>query len=284
MQAPRGMEGVQQFALQQAMTAPQQEQARQDQIAAQEAERQARFEQQMLLEGGRREDRAAQRALTESLGLGNLQARQEANRIAAGTLGVKEEAAKEKRDAAQAAKDKEMQQMQQTINTIDQMIGVRDPVTGELVKGSSAHPGFAGYVGATWLPGMHMVEGSDPASYKTMHEQVTSTARLEGIRMLKGTGAVSNAEGAAAAQAIQRMSKAASEKEYIKAAREYRDILQRGLDRTQKGIRVDDSGREQLGGAPAPAPAGGAATVVRRVRLKDGRTGVEWSDGRRTVE
>jgi hypothetical protein len=30
--------------------------------------------------------------------------------------------------------------------------------------------------------------------------------------------------------------------------------------------------------------AGGAATVVRRVRLKDGRTGVEWSDGRRTVE
>jgi hypothetical protein len=43
MQAPRGMEGVQQFALQQAMTAPQREQARQEQIAAQEQARQERL-------------------------------------------------------------------------------------------------------------------------------------------------------------------------------------------------------------------------------------------------
>ena len=53
------------------------------------------------------------------------------------------------------------------------------------------------------------------------------------------------------------MDKSQSEKEYVKAALEYRDIMQKAIDRRSRGVVVDPvSGKERPASA-ASAPAAG---------------------------
>jgi|PlaIllAssembly_1097288.scaffolds.fasta_scaffold82381_2 hypothetical protein len=148
----------------------------------------------------------------------------------------------------------------QGIAAIDQMIGQRD-ANGNLLPGSQPHGGFSNYVGATLVPGLRYVPGTDTAGYQALHEQIKGSARTEGVQLLKGTGSVSNAEGAAAATAITRMDKSQSEKEYVKAALEYRTIMQKAIDRRSRGVVVDPvSGKERPASAvSAPAAAGNSS-------------------------
>jgi hypothetical protein len=149
-------------------------------------------------------------------------------------------AAQEKVDtkklAADEAKQGGIDLAQQQLYDIDKMIGTFDPNTGERL--TAPHGGFGGYVGATLLPFKRMIEGTDEATYETIHNRVKSQARGEGIKMLKGTGSVSNAEGAAMADAITSINKAQNEKEYTDAMRSYRQLIQRGMERAQKGITI----------------------------------------------
>ena len=59
--------------------------------------------------------------------------------------------------------------------------------------------------------------------------------------MLKGGGSITNIEGEKGTAAINRMSIAQSEKEYIDAAREVQGILRKGMDRARKRAGASSS-------------------------------------------
>jgi len=113
------------------------------------------------------------------------------------------------------------------LQIIDQMVGSEDGRT-------KAHPGFQSYVGATMFPGARFVEGSDTANFEQLLNQSKGGAFLEAFNSLKGGGQITEVEGKKATDAITRMNKAQSEREFIKAAREYQGIIKLGVQRAQK--------------------------------------------------
>ena len=157
--------------------------------------------------------------------------------------------------AAMQALPKVIARAEETIRGIDQLIGKRDSVTGKLIEGSKPHPGFTGAVGATWLPGARFVSGTNAASFMSRHDQVKGKSFLEAFESLKGGGAITQIEGEKATDAINRMSIATSEDEYIRAALDLQDVVRAGVARAQARA-AQASG----GGAPAPAAGGGVDT------------------------
>jgi hypothetical protein len=112
------------------------------------------------------------------------------------------------------------------LQIIDQMVGSEDGKT-------KAHPGFESYVGATMTPGMRFVEGSETANFEKLLDQSKGGAFLEAFNSLKGGGQITEVEGKKATDAITRMNKAQSEKEFVKAAREYQGIIKKGVERAK---------------------------------------------------
>jgi hypothetical protein len=112
------------------------------------------------------------------------------------------------------------------INAIDQMIGQRDN-KGSLIEGQKLHPGFENAVGFG-LP-MQMVPGTEAANFKTLFDQVKGSAFLEAFEVLKGGGAISVAEGEKATAARNRMNLAQTEPEFVKAALEFKSVMQKGI-------------------------------------------------------
>lgn len=139
---------------------------------------------------------------------------------------------------------------QDAVSLIDQMVGkqeVRDAKTGKVVQSAGvAHPGFENAVGTTWKPGFRFIPGTDAADFQSLFEQVKGSAFLEAFNTLKGAGAISEKEGEKATAARTRMSTAQSETEFVKAAREYQDVIRKGVEVMQKKA------------GSAPAAAGGA--------------------------
>lgn len=137
----------------------------------------------------------------------------------------------------------------QAIELIDQMIGDQGKELKPGQKPKPAHPGFSSYVGATLTPGVRFVEGSDTAGYEAMQKQLMGGAFLQAFESLKGGGQITQIEGEKATNAITRMSKAQSEAEYVKAAREFQDVIRKGVERAQ-------SGASRYSGPDRRAPSG----------------------------
>lgn len=160
--------------------------------------------------------------------------------------------------AAQAALPTAIETANEGIRLIDEMVGKREikDASGKVIqKGTKPHPGFSSYVGATLVPGMRFVEGSDTASFDVRQKQIEGRAFLEAFNALKGGGSITEKEGEKGTAAIMRMNKASSEKEYVAAARELQDILGKGVERA----------RAKAGGAtavPSAAPTAPAASGV----------------------
>jgi hypothetical protein len=157
--------------------------------------------------------------------------------------------------AAAQALPKVINRAEENIRLIDELIGVRDSKTGKLIQGSKPHPGFKGSVGATWLPGARFIPGTDAASFMSRHDQIKGASFLEAFESLKGGGAITEKEGSKATDAMNRMSIATSEGEYIRAAMDLQDVIRKGVANAQ--ARAARSG----GGAVA-APATGGATFL----------------------
>jgi hypothetical protein len=154
--------------------------------------------------------------------------------------------------AAVQALPKVITRAEETIRTIDQLIGKRDTKTGKLLKGEKTHPGFTGAVGATWLPGLRFVDGTDEASFMSRFDQIKGASFLEAFESLKGGGAITKDEGNKATDAINRMSIASDEKEFIRAAMDLQDVVRKGVANAQaKAARAGSRN------APAPAAGGG---------------------------
>lgn len=124
-------------------------------------------------------------------------------------------------------------------------------------KKAPPHPGFESAVGASLakaLPEWAVpYEGTDRAGFVERFKQVKSGAFMDAYNTLRGGGAITDKEGEKGTAALNRMSLATNEKEFIQAANEFRSIVQRGVQRA----------REQAGqSGAAPRPQTSGFTVV----------------------
>jgi hypothetical protein len=146
--------------------------------------------------------------------------------------------ATEDRASAVRALPATISQAKDALNLINRMVGTPD---GK----SKPHKGFEGAVGAGM--GMRFIPGTSARDFQAMHEQITGGAFMQAFETLKGGGQITEKEGEKATAAITRMSLATSEKEYMVAAREFQEVIRRGIQNAEKELRAGPGG----GGAPA---------------------------------
>ena len=131
----------------------------------------------------------------------------------------------------------------QTLAEVDTLIGKRDK-DGKLLPGEKPHPGFENAVGATFLPGARFVPGTDAANFQARFDQIKGGAFLQAFETLKGGGSITNIEGEKGTAALNRMSLAQSEKEFVQASREFQDIVRTGVARAKKIASESSAGGE----------------------------------------
>jgi type II secretory pathway pseudopilin PulG len=177
----------------------------------------------------------------------NLEIRREDQRRAADPA-FQQKLAQAKATGAAIAKDNALAQQvlpkvldtaESTLNLIDNLVG-KAPVldkNGKVVTpGTKPHPGFESAVGATWTPGARFVPGTDASDFQSRFDQIKGGAFLQAFETLKGGGSITNVEGEKGTAALNRMSLAQSEKEFTQAAREFQDIVRKGVERAKKRV------------------------------------------------
>lgn len=123
-----------------------------------------------------------------------------------------------------------------TLNVIDQMIGDARLEKGRLVVpkgGRRPHPGFEGVVGMG-VPGVRFIPGTAAAGFDALFGQAEGGAFLKAFDDLRGGGSITVTEGEKATSALTRMKRSQSEAEFVKAAREFADVLRVGIERADK--------------------------------------------------
>lgn len=126
-----------------------------------------------------------------------------------------------------------------TLSLIDSLVG-KAPVVdknGRVIKsGTKPHPGFETAVGASVLPGARFVPGTDASDFQSRFDQIKGGAFLTAFETLKGGGSITNIEGEKGTAALNRMNLAQSEKEFTSAAREFQDIVRKGVERAKTRV------------------------------------------------
>jgi hypothetical protein len=123
-----------------------------------------------------------------------------------------------------------------TLNALDQMIGDARIERDRIVipkGGRRPHGGFEGVVGAG-IPGVRFIQGTQAAGFDALLEQVQGGAFLKAFNDLRGGGAITQPEGEKATIALTRVNRAQSEIEFVKAAREFVEILRNGIKNADK--------------------------------------------------
>jgi hypothetical protein len=113
-----------------------------------------------------------------------------------------------------------------SLSLVDEMIGSRD---GNIKQ----HPGFTDYVGFTFKPFASKIHGTDAAGFEALLNQIKGGAFLEAFERLKGGGHITEIEGEKATQSTTRMDKAQNEEEFKKAARDYQQVIRKGIERAR---------------------------------------------------
>lgn len=116
------------------------------------------------------------------------------------------------------------------VSLIDEMIGSIDGAV-------PPHPGLSsavGMKGASSLWGLKPdpIGGTDAADFNAILDQVKGGAFMEAVQGMKGLGTLTETEGRAATSAISRMKSSQSEKEFIKAARDFQTAIKGRKART----------------------------------------------------
>jgi hypothetical protein len=130
------------------------------------------------------------------------------------------------------------------IKAIEGMIGdTTVDAKGNLVYGKTKpHVGFEAAVGmptASSLFGLSsFFKGSDYKDFEARFKEIEGKSFLAAIDSLRGTGAISEVEGAKATAAINRMSLSQSEKEFVLAANELKDVMTKGYQAAQQRAGV----------------------------------------------
>jgi hypothetical protein len=263
MQAPRGMEGVQQFALQQALTAPQREEEARQKAEDRKAELDARLAQASQLAQDRNAIQQGQNEATmafKNAALGIQQQNADTARMKAEQptpAQLKAEKAAEDKKESQTRANSLLDEMNTNIDILDKNKGITNPDRNVLSNTLS----WAQNTGPGQLLGK--MGGTTNQKARNNIESLATNLVLE-LKNVKGLGASqmnSNME-------LQRyLTAVAGGQNYD--AQSLRDVVRRARDML---------GTQQSGSGD------GGKTVKRRVTLKDGRIGIEWSDGSRTIE
>jgi len=135
--------------------------------------------------------------------------------------------------------------MQDTINNVNALIGdakvVKDPKTGKesIQYGKVApHAGFNTAVGVSGITGGFGLAGFVPATdttdFKERFKQIGGQTFLAAYETIRGAGQITEQEGAKATAALNRMSLAQSEVEFVKAAREFEENVTKGMELARK--------------------------------------------------
>lgn len=103
-----------------------------------------------------------------------------------------------------------------------------------LVSRLKDHPGMEISVGKSSIARPWIIPGTDAANFKTMLDQVDGKQFLEAYETLKGTGQITEIEGANAKKAIARMQTSQTEEEFRKSADEFIGIIQKARGRAVK--------------------------------------------------
>jgi len=123
-----------------------------------------------------------------------------------------------------------------TLNVIYQMIGDAQLEKGKLVVpkgGRRPHPGFEGVVGMG-VPGVRFIPGTQAASFDALFRQAEGGAFLQAYESLRGTGQITEIEGSKATSALTRMERSQTEVEFVKAAREFANVIRGAVARADK--------------------------------------------------
>jgi len=128
--------------------------------------------------------------------------------------------------AAKEALPGVIQAAEQGLKAVDELVGKAPDAQGK--GGTKPAPGFGQAVGAG-VPGLKYFPGSSVADFNKRLEQIQGGAFMDAYKSLKGGGSITEVEGAKGTAAINRMSTAQSEKEFIAAARDFQDVLREGV-------------------------------------------------------
>jgi hypothetical protein len=146
------------------------------------------------------------------------------------------------------------------LKAIDGMIGdTTVDAKGNLVYGKvKPHSGFSGAVGISGITSGFGAAGFLPATdvtdFKARFKQIEGKSFLSAIESLRGTGAISEVEGAKATAAINRMSLSQSEKEFVEAANELRDVMNKGYQSAQQRAGVKPFNPNAQPNSPSNSP------------------------------
>jgi hypothetical protein len=145
--------------------------------------------------------------------------------------------------------------MKQTIFNVNNLIGdakvVKNEKTGkeEIQYGKiKPHAGFENAVGMPSYLGAQSLAGflpaTDTTNFKERLEQIKGETFLQAFNTLKGAGQITEVEGTKATAALNRMSKSLSEVEFVKAAREFEENIQKGMEMARKraGMPSENTG------------------------------------------
>ena len=82
-------------------------------------------------------------------------------------------------------------------------------------------------------------------------DQIKGASFLEAFESLKGGGQITEKEGAKGTEAINRMSIAQSEKEFIAAARDLQEVIRKGVMTAQRKLQMSSSPTSSSSGGQA---------------------------------
>jgi hypothetical protein len=138
-----------------------------------------------------------------------------------------------------------LEMMSQTITNINDLIGDTKVVNGKVVYGvKKPHEGFESSVGFSGAPLAKYISGSSVSDFRGRFDQIKDKTFLQAFENLKGAGQITEVEGAKATSALNRMSLAQSEKEFIIAAREFEENVTKGMQlaRERAGFSTPNTG------------------------------------------
>ncbi len=113
-------------------------------------------------------------------------------------------------------------------------------------KGKSSMVGVKNpFMGSVPFTKQVAVAGTPAAGFMAKFNQLKGKQFLEAYEGLKGGGAISEAEGKKATDAISAMDLATSEEEFDQAAKDLKDVIRAGLENQKRGITVNQSAGSQ---------------------------------------
>jgi hypothetical protein len=125
------------------------------------------------------------------------------------------------------------QQLPQVISSAERAVKQIDEMVGSADGKSKPHPGFSNVVGMG-MPGWRFVPGTDAADFDRRLDQIKGSSFLQAFESLRGGGQITEIEGKKATDAIERMSRSQSEKEFTTAARDFQSVVRSGIENAKK--------------------------------------------------